>query len=230
MASVLSLTLIGIFLSSFSSYPISLPQQIGRINDYGNVLTREDREELARSLQELAERGIRVNLLISLRDPYRNPNLYTSKIRAKWGIRGESAESLIVFVKESDGWKLGIFLTPAASNLFSPEGLTEYREKLEEKAEAGEIRTGSRYAINHMYVKAYPPARKTEANKEEEEGLPWIYIASGVAGGIILLGLGIRWEAMHRCPRCGSRLKKTRMPGGESQGGEKHCPECGYRE
>ncbi|MCF7876038.1 hypothetical protein K9M06_03185 [Candidatus Bipolaricaulota bacterium] len=228
LALVIILSLIGIFLSSIGAYPISLPKRIGKVNDYGNVLTRRDRQKLSDKLDQLNGKGIDLILLISTRDPYLNPNIFTSKIRAKWGIRGETAKSLVVFIRESDKWAVRIFLTTETTNLFSPEGLTKYRDSLETKAEAGEIRSGAMYAVNHLYRKAFPPVKTTSSEKNKKNGMGWVYIVSGIAGGILLLGTLLRWEGMNRCPRCGSRLKTSK--GTWREGKEKYCPECGYRD
>ena len=230
LASVIILSLIGIFLSSIGSYPISLPKRIGKINDYGNVLTRRDRQKLSDQLDQLNAKGIDLILLISTRDPYLNPNIFTSKIRAKWGIRGEKAKSLVVFVKESDKWAVRIFLTTETTNLFSPEGLTKCRDSLETKADAGDIRSGAMYAINHLYRKAFPPVKSTGSGQNEKNGMGWVYIVSGIAGGILLLGALLRWEGMNRCPRCGTRLKTSKGNRQARKETEKYCPECGYRD
>ncbi|MBS3791887.1 hypothetical protein KGY77_04485 [Candidatus Bipolaricaulota bacterium] len=211
---------------------ISLPDKIGRLNDYGNVLTIEDQRTLKEKITQLEDEEIGLNLLVSTRDPYLNPDIFASKIRAKWGIREERNENFIVFVREEGSWAVRTFFTTSLLNLFSAEGLKDYQERLRKKASSGEIRTGTIYAVNTVYSKAFPP-NKEETNQpaEEAEGLPLLYtIIGGTAGGIILLTVLIRWEAMRRCPHCGSRLTISRVNDEFTEETIKNCPECGYSE
>lgn len=190
----------------------------------------EDQGELRRKIDLLQDKQINLTVLISTRDPYMNPDIFASKIRAKWDLRGQQNENFLVFVREGDGWAVRTFFATNLLNLFSAADLKNYQDRLRSKAENGEIRTGTIYAVNAIYRKAFPPERDTDEETEETDGIPLIYLLGGSIGGVLLIVLLVRWEAMRRCPECGSRLTITRSRtefGGETI---KNCPECGYRE
>lgn len=220
-----------IILVSLSSLSISLPDQIGQLNDYANILTMEDQRNLKEKLTQLKDKKIGLTLLISTRDPYLNPDIFASKIRAKWGIQEEPNENFLLFVREQDGWAVRTFFTVTLLNLFSAEDLKNYQATLKKKAGSGEIRTGTLYAVNSIYRKAFPPKKDTNQSSKEAGGVPLIYvIISGIAATVLLLAILVRWEAMRRCPRCGSRLKISRIHNKFTDETIKNCPECGYSE
>lgn len=220
-----------ITLISLSSFPISLPDRIGRLNDYGNVLTMEDQRQLKEKINELNEKKIRLILLVSTRDPYLNPDIYASKIRAKWGIRESQKENFILFVREEDGWAVRTFFTATLLNLFSADKLTNYQEILKKKTRNGDIRAGINHAVDAIHRQVYPPKKEPNQPTEEADGLPLLYIIiGGIAGGVLISIILIRWEAMRRCPQCGSRLNISRIRSEFGTETVKSCPECGYSE
>ncbi len=213
------------------SFPISLPDRIGRLNDYGNVLTMKDQRELKEKIDELKEKEIRLNLLVSTRDPYLNPDIYASKIRAKWGIRESQKENFILFVREEDGWAVRTFFTATLLNLFSGDKLTNYQDTLKKMTRNGEIRAGINHAVDAIHKQAYPPKKKPDQPTEDADGLPLLYIIiGGIAGGVLISIILLRWEAMRRCPQCGSRLHISRIRSEFGNETVKSCPECGYSE
>lgn len=209
----------------------SLPKQIGRLNDYGNVLTMEDQEDIEKKLNQLSQKGIGLTILISKFDPFSEPGIYASEIRREWGIRKEKDESLIVFVREGESWAVRTFLRPGVTNLFSSGGLVEYQDSITENAEQDDVREAVRKAVSLIHREAFPPEREpVEESSGGSNGL-LIYIIAGGSGGLILVVLVLRWEGRRRCPRCGARLETVRTRGGSYQGNpERHCPECGYHE
>jgi len=226
---VIVLILGAISLTQLVSFPISLPDKIGRLNDYGNVLTMADQKDLQNKIAQLNDKNIELTLLISTRDPYLNPDIFASKIRAKWGLFGNQSESFLLFVREREGWAIRTFFTANLLDLFTAEELKKYQETLRKRANSGEIRSGTLYAINTIHREAFPPEK--EANESGTSEFPLILIISGgIAGGVILLTLLIRWEAMRRCPQCGSRLNISRTRTEFTEETVKNCPECGYSE
>ena len=202
------------------------------MNDYGNILTMEDQRDLRAKINELEEaKGIGLTLLISTRDPYQNPDIYASRIRSKWDLRGKRNESFILFLQEGSGWAVRTFFSTSLLNLFTAEEIKRYQETLSGRAEDNDIRMGVLHGINTIYKKAFPsepvPSEKTDGSS----GLPAVYIIlGGTVGGILLVFLLIRWEAMRRCPECGSRMKISRSRSDFGEETVKHCPECGYSE
>lgn len=232
-ASFIIVLVLGVIsLVPLPAFSISLPDKIGRLNDYGNVLTIEEQRSLKEKITQLEDKEIGLTLLISTRDPYLNPDIFASKIRAKWGIQEKGNESFILFVWEEGSWAVRTFFTTSLLNLFSAEDLKNYQETLRKKASNEEIRTGTIYAVNAVYRKVFPPKKeKTNRPTEDAEGLPLLYkIIGGTVAGIILLTLLIRWEAMRRCPQCGSRLTISRVNDEFTKETIKNCPECGYSE
>lgn len=224
------MTLSLIILAPLPSLSISLPDKIGRLNDYGNILTIENQRNLKEKITRLRDKKIGLTLLISTRDPYLNPNIFASKIRAKWGIQGEGNENFILFVQEKEGWAVRTFFTPTVLNLFSSEDLKKYQETLKKRASNGEIRSGALYAVETIYRKAFPPKKERDQSTNETGGLSLAHIIGGIAGGVLLITVLVRREAMRRCPQCGSRLNISRVHNEFTDEIIKNCPECGYTE
>ncbi|MFB6291625.1 MAG: hypothetical protein ABEJ25_07890 [Candidatus Bipolaricaulia bacterium] len=227
---ILVLILVVIISIPFPTTSVSLPDKIGRLNDYANILTMAGQRELKEKIDRLSDKNLGLTVLLSTRDPYQNPDIFASKIRANWDLRGNQAENFLTFVREQEGWAVRTFFSSTLLNLFSSVELKKFQETLRKKANSGEIRSGTFYAVNTIYEKAFPP--KKESNEAvNQPGLPLNYIIiGGIIGGILLLILIIRWEAMRRCPRCGARLNKSRARTGLTEVDEKNCPECGYIE
>lgn len=209
---------------------VSLPGRIGRLNDYGNILTMENQRELEEKLTELEEKGVGVTILVSSYDPFSDPNIYASEIRSKWGIRDDRNESLIVFVQEED-WKVRTYLRPQVTNSFQSGELAEYNDSIKKRVKNGEVRQAVMEAVSGIHENVFPPAVEETTGKTSEPLPLWVYLTGGISGGIILL-LGILfWEGRRRCPRCGSRLEtvntQSHLNGNST---ERHCPECGYHE
>jgi len=212
---------------------INLPEKIGRLNDYANVLRVGDHKDLENKLDRLSSRGKGLTILISLTDPYNNPGRYGFEISRKWGIYGDSQESLIVFVKGGGSWHVSFFLTPSILETFpGGESSTEYREKVREKVKAGNIRSATITSIDRIYFLEFFPEREANAGDEEEKGGSYLlYYILGATGGFLLLSALVIREARIRCPECGSRMditiSHTNYAGTIR---EKRCPKCGYYE
>ncbi|MBS3825305.1 TPM domain-containing protein [Candidatus Bipolaricaulota bacterium] len=230
-AALLILALSTNFLYTANLYAISLPEKIGRLNDYGNVLTMEDQRELEDKIDQLSTRKIGLTVLISRRDPYSNPNIYASEIQTKWNLRTQTSESFAVFVQERNEWAIRLFLRPAVTNLFPSSELTKFQTTLQKKVENNEIRSAVTHLVSRVHRQAFPPPTEKKKPREKGSGGFILYLAIGIGGGLIIIVTLLWWEGRRRCPRCGSRLEKTRnfdqVTGRKT---EKNCPECGYHE
>lgn len=210
----------------------SLPKQIGRLNDYGNILTMGDQRDLEEKIKQLGEEGIGLTILISNYDPFSEPSIYANEIRNEWGIRGEEKESLIVFVRDEDeDWSVRTFLRPVVTNLFSSGELAEYQDSIKAMTEDGDIRDATREAVLRIYREAFPPKVDPENESTRNSNGLLIYIIAGASGGVVLVVLFLRWEGRRRCPRCGARLETSSYQDDLSGSTtERHCPACGYHE
>jgi len=218
-------------LQNYNASGISLPGRIGRLNDYGNILTMENQRELEKQLTELEGKGVGLTILVSSYDPFSDPNIYASEIRSKWGIREDRNESLIVFVKENENWKVRTYLRPQVTNSFPSGELAEYNDLIKKQVKNGEVRKAVMEAVSRIHENVFPPAVETTTEETNESIQLWVYLTGGISGGVLLL-LGILfWEGRRRCPRCGSRLEtiNTQIHLNED-GTERRCPECGYHE
>ncbi|MBS3786974.1 TPM domain-containing protein [Candidatus Bipolaricaulota bacterium] len=227
---IIPLTLSLIILASLPSLSISLPDRIGRLNDYGNILTMENQRNLREKITQLEDKKIGLTLLISTRDPYLNPDIFASKIRAKWGIQEGINENFVLFVQGKEGWAVRTFFTPTVLNLFSSEDFKNYQETLKKRASSGDIRSGALYAVKTIYRKAFPPKKKKDQSTEKSGGLSLAHIIGGIVGGVLLITVLVRREAMKRCPQCGSRLNISRVHNEFTDETIKNCPDCGYTE
>lgn len=229
--SLMILILSTVFLYTTDLHAVSLPEKIGRLNDYGNVLTMEDQRELEDKIDQLSTREIVLTVLISRRDPYSNPNIYASEIQTKWNLRTQTSESFVVFVKERNKWATRLFLRPAVTNLFPSSEITKFQRTLQKKVESNEIRSAVTYLVSRIHRQAFPPATEQKKPQETGSGGFILYLSIGIGGGLIIIVTLLWWEGRRRCPRCGSRLEVTRtfdkVTGRKT---EKYCPECGYHE
>ncbi|MFB6216585.1 MAG: hypothetical protein ABEJ72_06420, partial [Candidatus Aenigmatarchaeota archaeon] len=130
----------------------------------------DDQMKLKEKIARLKDKDIGLTLLVSTRDPYLNPDIFASKIRAKWDIQEGEDDNFILFVREEGRWAVRTFFTTSLLNLFSAEGLKNYQETLRKKATSGEIRSGTIYAVNAIYEKAFSLNKKKTNQQTEEAG------------------------------------------------------------
>ncbi len=205
-----------------------LPGKIGRINDYANVLRVGDHSELEDKLTELANLEMGLTILISLNDPYNNPDRYGFEVSRKWGLSNDPNEGLIVFVKEDDCWKASFSLSGQLTGSFSGEvSYGEFQNEIRSKVESGEVRDAVLESVNTLYALQFRSG-STEANNGEssEKGYLLYFVVGGALLLVIVVFLVIREARLH-CPKCGSRMKVTGAGPGRR---EKYCPRCGYYE
>lgn len=191
----------------------------------------DDQRKLEKTLTELKEKGIGLTVLISRYDPYSDPNIYASEIRRKWGISGDRDESLIVFVREGEDWKVRTYLRPRVTNSFEAGELAKYIDSLRKKVKNGEVRVAVMEAVLKIHRNIFPPTVEKTGEKTGDGSQLWVYLIAGISGGVALLAGLLFWEGRRRCPRCGSKLEtidtQSHLNG---EGAERHCPECGYHE
>ncbi|MFB6285554.1 MAG: TPM domain-containing protein, partial [Candidatus Bipolaricaulia bacterium] len=81
---------------------ISLPQQMGAINDYAASLGRQTREHLQSQVERLSsEANVDLAVLISLIDPFSDPARYAEAIWRQWDL-GSKRSVLLVVVREAE--------------------------------------------------------------------------------------------------------------------------------
>ena len=232
---VIKIFILSFLLSLFFSFnvlSVSLPRPIGKVNDFANLLSIQDRENIQEWMKPISESNIQLTVLASRRDPYSNPAEYFSKITDKWNIEG----GFILFVEEFDGWQTVSFLGNEIRGVLRSKGILEsYKDRIEEKTAEGKIRE----AILFSY-KQLSNAITGKVEVDESDGIfkldsvpviPFIILG----GFLVLLAFYslLRWEITRRCPKCGVRMNLTNekpYPSSSYRIITKKCNNCGYRE
>jgi len=209
----------------------SLPRQIGAINDYGNVLSMNDREKLSTWVEELAEVGVRITLLISRRDPFSSPDRYASEIRGTWELQKEGG-SFLLFLKEEDGWVDRVFLSPLGRRLLgSTAQVEDFKRRIEGMTAEGSIRKAALFSVRRIYQANFGRGEESEGERKQG-GLfsllkkpLFLGLGLGALAFFLLVLLLIR-EIRLRCPKCGTRMAVE----GQGERRIRYCRNCGYSE
>lgn len=217
---------------SFLLLAVSLPRSVGRINDFANLLSIEDRKDIQGWMEPISERGLQLTILASRRDPYSDPDKYFGEIREKWDVEG----GFILFVKEGEGWKTVSFLGQKIRAVLRSKGLLDdYLEKIEDRTANGEIRDAILFSVRRL-SDAVTGEVKAEREKNGLDFSSFFALPLIVLGSFFVLfafyGL-LRWEVSRRCPECGVRMQVTKedpYTGSSYRIISKQCRNCGYRE
>ena len=210
---------------------ISLPQQMGAINDYAASLGRQTREHLQSQIDRLND-GANVDLavLVSLIDPFGDSARYAEAIWSEWDMASERAV-LLVYVREAENrW---VFRARASSDLsdqLSELRLGEARSAIDAALADRDVADAVRIGVDALAEKWAPatpaPADESSGTNDSpsaattapsassvEGGRPWwralwVWILGGALVVLTLLAVVIWALLTWFCPRCGSRLRK----------------------
>jgi len=213
-----------------SSQEIGLPKRMGDINDYGNILG-SSRKELQEKIDEL-KKGFNIELiiLITLRDPYDDPDLYAKRIGEAWGLKGNRI-IFALYIKEGDKWSALLKPSPDLQETFNQESLGLLKQRIDDKIKKRKIREAVVDTVSSISALAAGEEEKAAKVDGKRSKLAFYALLGIAAAG--LLPIIMRALLVRACPRCGRRL---RMRASAPLAGLYrrvryilyYCPKCGY--
>lgn len=221
----------------FPSRGANLPPRLGRITDYGNVLSQADRKLLTEQVEALEREGFSIIVLVSRRDPFSNPVLYSSKIKAKWGLKDSPPDVFLVFVQEGTRWEIYTeFSSQARGYLRRNDAVESFQNTIQDRTASGAIRRALLFAVDRLHHFVVQQPAQTE--EESSGGIPFpapfqlLVVGGPVVGGVGLIYLFWR-EIKTRCPECGSKLRiesSKPFPSADYETKTARCEYCGFSE
>jgi len=220
---------------------------MGAINDYAAALGPKSRQELKALIELLRAEGVNVTLLITLLDPYSNPELLSQSIWEEWGLEAE-ATVLLLFVREEDRWRFHWRASPDLTSSLSSQSASSQKSAIEALLAQRRVAQAARRAVKFLsgLLTRAPVGERSEAAAPQQEAHSWVksrglwYGLLGGLGGVGLVIALLRLAVIWLCPNCGSRLKRESgrslgfAYGGWSQSRRGHknrvyyCRRCGY--
>lgn len=229
-----------------------LPGRIGDLNDYGAQLGEGTRRTLQSQIDRLRERaGARVTVLITLLDPFSDPERYAREIWKRWELDQEQGQEqgqavLLVFVREGERWA---FAWQASSDLMDRLGgswAAELRRAVDERLQERRVAAAARRALSTLSdaLDVGPPAAPPEPPAVRRSTWPYAPAFGwgvGIGLGLGALYLGLRWVVRWVCPACGRKLHRrsagmSHLYGRRRRNGARrsprewvyYCRRCGY--
>lgn len=207
---------------------IGLPKQMGYINDYGAIFGA-DRRALQSKIDELKrEFSIEMVILISERDPYRDPSLLAENIVKEWGLTGERT-LFALYVKQDKEWLIKIGLSPDLESRFA-EDINLLKGRMEGKLKEGKVREVVEQTVSSVYTIIKGTHGRDKGDESSAKNSSNLYLLIGaIAVAVLLIGYNIMKRL---CPRCGRRMRVRESTPFGIYGGVRHiiyyCPNCGY--
>ncbi len=210
-----------------------LPHRVGYINEYGGLMSGNEQEKIEESLASIEKRwAVETVILVTLRDPYQNPDYLAGKIMDKWGL-ADKKSLLLLFVKEAESWFWERRFGTRLSDSVNLDYLDSHLEKIEPYVKRKEIVVAINQAVEMLPKVVATSPEVGETNQKGFNKNILIYPLAGILGAAIL-ALLVKRLRNRVCFRC-LRLLKVRdsTPFGRGvPGREKHiiyyCPHCGY--
>ncbi len=206
----------------YSSLVYSLPQPIGNLSDYGNVLDRHGRDEINSLIASTKARyGIEVYILASWEDPFHNLDRYAVSILDFWGLARENT-LLAVFMKTGRDWDVRV--VAGRKTALSHPNLASY------------VQASIRDLVAHRRIKEameaiFPAIDRGLTGAAQRTGAHHKKVGRIVAVVLVFSLLASAAFLAHRriCPRCGHilRVQRTRGLHGEEDV-VYYCPHCHY--
>jgi len=215
---------------SCSAVRAQIPESIGAISDYGAVLDRHGREEIAARIDHAAEQyGIEIYVLASWENPLSTPLQYAEAVFSAWELSHRPAV-LAVFLKTGGQWSIRVVISRTVDARY-PELARRMAEENAELVDYGRIEE----AMNGLFDSLVRVAGGTALPLPAAGGAPadargwspvWIVL-------VALLVVGVGTATIHRwmCPQCGRLLHvETRSTVGRPGHGRwvYSCRRCGY--
>jgi len=250
LAGIATLALVGLALltgSASAQEEISLPQQMGAINDYAASLGRQTREHLQSQVDRLSsEANVDLAVLISLIDPFGDPARYAEAIWSQWEL-GSERSVLLVYVRAAESrWVFRARGSSDVSDQLSTLRVGQTRSAIDDALADRDVAEAVRAGVDALTAQWAPVTDSPSsadgttgsdsatsssdgaaATAQPAESPWWQPLWAWIAGGVALL-LGILalvvWALLTWfCPRCGSRLRRrtaTPRPGERAGRGE----------
>jgi len=207
-----------------------LPQSIGAISDYGNVLNHRGRLDLAQRAEGVqASFGIDVYMLATWESPMPHVGDLASGIMTAWGI-ADDPSLLIVFLRDESGdWMSSV---RAGAGIRPPwPGLSSgVANAIEDPVSNGIIQEAMAAVFDYLEG-GYAAVPGEVSQSEPGRAIRLATLCLGLAAAA--------WIAWRRiCPRCGRFLRKETLRDptrhrGSLVGGRRSsiylCPKCGYQ-
>lgn len=186
------------------------------MNDYGQTLSRLDRERLQALIAELQGHGVSFVYLASWHDPFGDPKRYARAVFSAWGLPPDGL--LAVFLRGTDRrWRVEGELGPAAAAAVPPaewaEILVQARIEANRLQPAGAV---TNLAGRLLEILTSPPRSRSSPKRS----WAWAYVLGAVLGLGALVFLG----RVLLCPHCLRPLR--RRP--SFRGILRVCPRCRY--
>lgn len=195
---------------------------MGALNDYAAQIGNS-RPALEAALTGLQSRaGIQATILITLLDPFDDPDQLATRIRTDWKIP-EAKAVFALFVKERDTWVARIWLSSDLSERFAsgPQATLEkqVRQDLQQRRVSQAVRE-TVDALAQAFLppeppKPQPPAERPPAGQSAPTSrksligwMPPVVFYGAVALWVTLLVvIGVRALLYRFCPACAGRLR-----------------------
>lgn len=211
-----------------------LPGRMGYINEYGGLMSGREQEQIEERLASIEKRwGVEIVILVTIRDPYRNPQYFAHKIMENWELDSRKAFFLL-FVKEDDQWYWERLFGSYLSGLVNLSYLDSQLDKMDKYVKRGEIVVVINRSINLLSKLMEGNLKTGETNRRPFNKKILFYLLFAILGTVILVIL-FRKLKSRLCSRCFRwlRVRESTPFGRGITGGVNHiiyyCPRCGYK-
>jgi uncharacterized membrane protein YgcG len=211
-----------------------LPGRMGYINEYGGLMSGSEQQEIEESLISIEEKwGMETVILVTLRDPYRNPQYMANKIMEEWQLNSKKS-LLLLFVKEENSWFWERRFGADLASIVDLNYLDSQLEKIDVYVRRREITVAINKIVDILpqVMSVNPKIERADQKSFDKNAL--IYPLFGLLG-VALLVILIRKLRNRLCFRCYRWLsiRESTPFGRGAPGGERHiiyyCPRCGYK-
>jgi len=205
---------------SASTTPL-LPNPIGFLSDYGNVLDRHGRERIDRRIAEVRERySVDVYILASWENPLPDIDSYADAVFDYWGLN-QGRTLLAVFIKSAGSWDVKI---RASAGLHADYG------RLEEGLESGLEDLVYHRRIEEAMLALFDRLERILSPNGGESPAPSRADPLAIVALVLAGAAGIGFLIHRRiCPRCGRILRVSAVYEHGKRRRVYYCRHCGFR-
>ena len=205
-----------------------LPLPIGHLSDYGAVLDRHGREEIAHSIEKAKELyGLEVYVLASWENPLPNIDSFAQAVFTDWGL-AQHASLLAVFLKDGRNWDVRVLGAPGVHASYG-DLAGHLQAGIADLVEHRRVREAMTELFEQLEQRLGAPAAPPADGQQPVTGLPPVAVVGLLFAGVLVLALLI---SRHVCPQCGRLLRaetRSAFEGTASPHRVYSCRRCGYR-